>query len=139
MIIRQNWLEKLAASWQLAPIVWLTGVRRVGKTTPAQDVIRQNDATNVQFFNCDLPTVQKRVQDPERFLSALAPGIVVFDEVHQLENPSQLLKIAADEYPALFMAIREASKNSKGIQSLEAGAASLPSNVRRRARAASGV
>jgi len=40
---------------------------------------------------------------------------------------------------SLFMAIREASKNSKGIQSLEAGAASLPSNVRRRARAASGA
>lgn len=101
MIIRQNWIERLAASWQLAPIVWLTGVRRAGKTTLAQDVIRQSSATNVQFFNCDLPSVNKRVQDPERFLGALEPGIVVFDEVHQLENPSQLLKIAADEFPAL--------------------------------------
>ena len=101
MIIRENWIARLTASWQLAPIVWLTGVRRAGKTTLAQDLIRQSDAKTVQFFNCDLPSVHKRVQDPERFLGALEPGIVVFDEVHQLENPSQLLKIAADEFPAL--------------------------------------
>ena len=77
MIIRQNWIERLAASWQLAPIAWLTGVRRAGKTTLAQDVIRLSDATNVQFFNCDLPSVSKRVQDPERFLSTLCTRLNV--------------------------------------------------------------
>ncbi len=54
------------------------------------------------YLNCDLPTVQRRLQDPELFLDSLAPGaMVVFDEVHRLDDPSLLLKIAADEYPAV--------------------------------------
>ena len=44
----------------------------------------------------------KRLDDPELFLSGLAPGaVLVLDEVHRLPDPSLLLKISADEYPAL--------------------------------------
>ena len=39
---------------------------------------------------------------PNFFSAALAPGtVLVVDEVHRLPDPSLLLKIAADEYPAL--------------------------------------
>ena len=33
MIIRNFWITKINAAWKLRPIVWLSGVRRIGKTT----------------------------------------------------------------------------------------------------------
>ena len=38
MIERPFWTERLAAGWKQAPIVWLTGPRRVGKTVLAQSL-----------------------------------------------------------------------------------------------------
>ena len=54
------------------------------------------------YLNCDLPTVRRRLDDPELFFDGLLPGtVVVFDEVHRLDDPSILLKIAADEHPEI--------------------------------------
>jgi hypothetical protein len=54
------------------------------------------------FLNCDLPSVGRRLADPELFLSGVDPASpVVFDEIHRLEDPSGVLKIAADEHPRL--------------------------------------
>ncbi|ODS31862.1 MAG: hypothetical protein SCARUB_03007 [Candidatus Scalindua rubra] len=54
------------------------------------------------YLNCDLPSVCRRLADPESFYDSLEKGTtVVFDEVHRLEDPSRLLKIAADVYPHL--------------------------------------
>jgi len=54
------------------------------------------------YINCDLPSVQRTLEEPELFFdSHVAGNTLIFDEVHQLRNPSQLLKIAADEYPQL--------------------------------------
>ena len=51
-------------------------------------------------MNCDLPSVTRTLNDPELFLDGQRPGtVLVFDEVHRLQDPSRLLKIAADEYP----------------------------------------
>ena len=51
-------------------------------------------------MNCDLPSVTRTLDDPELFLDGQRPGtVLVFDEVHRLQDPSRLLKIAADEYP----------------------------------------
>lgn len=76
--------------------MWLSGVRRVGKTTLSQML------TDVRYLNCDLPSVQRSLEDPELFLDGLdSDTTVVFDEVHRLPDPSQVLKIAADEYPGL--------------------------------------
>jgi len=38
------------------------------------------------------------MEDPEGFLEDLAGRRVVLDEIHRLDNPSQLLKIAADHF-----------------------------------------
>ena len=54
------------------------------------------------YMNCDLPSTVRALEDPELFLGGQVPGtVLVFDEVHHLEDPSRLLKIAADEYPQL--------------------------------------
>ena len=78
------------------PVVWLSGVRRAGKTTLAKML---DDTT---YLNCDLPSAQRALADPELFYGGLPPrATVILDEVHRLQDPSGVLKIAADEYPSL--------------------------------------
>jgi predicted AAA+ superfamily ATPase len=95
MIERPFWSARLAAAWKQASIVWLTGPRRVGKTVLAQSL------PDAEFLNCDLPSVAERLRDPESFYRSLKRRLVVFDEVHQLPDPSRLLKIGADGFPRL--------------------------------------
>jgi len=97
MIDRPFWLSRIEQAWREAPIVWLAGVRRVGKTTLAQGL----PAERVQYVNCDLPVVAEMVADPELFYRNCPHPIVIFDEVHQLPDPSRLLKIGADLFPKL--------------------------------------
>lgn len=94
-VARSFWLSRLTRAWAQAPIVWLTGVRRVGKTTLARSI------EGAELLNCDLPSVARRLADPEVFYREIDAPIVVFDEVHQLPDPSRLLKIGADERPDL--------------------------------------
>ena len=82
-------------AWKHAPIAWLTGPRRVGKTVLAQSI------PEAEFLNCDLPSVADRLRDPEDFYRSVKKRVVVFDEVHQLPDPSRLLKIGADAFPKL--------------------------------------
>lgn len=95
MIDRPVWRDRLRAAWKQASIVWLTGPRRVGKTVLAQSL------TDTELLNCDLPSVAERLRDPESFFRSVRQPLVVFDEVHQLPDPSRLLKIGADAFPKL--------------------------------------
>ena len=96
MFIRKFWLDKINDAWKKRSIVWLSGVRRVGKTTLSKMI---PDST---FLNCDLPSTVQRIQDPEFFFQQLPENTtIIFDEIHRLDNPSHILKIAADEYPHL--------------------------------------
>lgn len=95
MVPRPLWTARLAAAWKQAPIVWLTGPRRIGKTVLAQSI------PEAEFLNCDLPSVAERLADPELFYRSVRRRVVVFDEVHQLADPSRLLKIGADAFPKL--------------------------------------
>ena len=96
MIERPLWLERLEAAWSRRSIVWLSGVRRVGKTTLARML------PDAEYFNCDLPSARRALADPELLFDQRPAGSrLVFDEIHRLDNPSELLKIAADEYPNL--------------------------------------
>jgi predicted AAA+ superfamily ATPase len=96
MIERSLWRNRILQAWTRRSIVWLSGVRRVGKTTLARML------PEAVYLNCDLPSVVRALGDPELFFAGQAPGsVLVFDEVHRLEDPSRLLKIAADAYPQL--------------------------------------
>jgi hypothetical protein len=96
MIERSLWLERVRQAWTQRSVVWLSGVRRVGKTTIARML------PEAVYLNCDLPSAVRALEDPELFLSTqAADAVLVFDEVHRIEDPSRLLKIAADEYPHL--------------------------------------
>lgn len=93
MVKRKYWLNKIEDAWQKRSIVWLSGVRRVGKTYLSQSL------PNIEYFDCELPRVRRMMEDVEGFWRNLRGKRIVLDEVHRLGNPSELLKIAADHYP----------------------------------------
>lgn len=95
MEIRPLWQQRLTDAWAKAPICWLSGVRRVGKTTLAKSL------PDALLLNCDAPETVRRLEDPVRFLQGVTAPILVLDEIHQLPDPSRVLKIAADEFPQL--------------------------------------
>jgi hypothetical protein len=96
MFPRPFWLSRIEAAWRKRPILWLSGVRRVGKTTLCSQI------SNAEYINCDLPSEVRRMSDPELFFDKFPDGSrIILDEVHRLEDPSRLLKIASDAYPHL--------------------------------------
>ncbi len=95
MIHRPFWINRIQSAWKKAPVVWLSGIRRVGKTTLASEL------DGAELLNCDLPSTQRLLADPEAFYRSLDKDVVIFDEVHQLPDPSRLLKIGADVFPHL--------------------------------------
>ena len=97
MIPRPFWQERLEQAWREAPIAWLSGVRRCGKTTLTETL----GVDRALLLNCDIPAVEERVSDPELFFRSCTKPIVVFDEIHQLRDPARVLKIAADVFPKL--------------------------------------
>ncbi len=97
MIERPFWIQRLETAWRSAPIVWLAGVRRIGKTT----LVKSLGEERILYLNCDLPVVEDMVSQPEMFFKSCKKPIIVFDEVHQLRDPSRILKIGADLFPRL--------------------------------------
>lgn len=97
MISRPFWLERIHNAWGEAPIAWLSGVRRSGKTTLAQQLGEERTL----FVNCDLPAVEDMVRDPALFYRNCQKPVIVFDEIHQLRDPSRVLKVGADLFPQL--------------------------------------
>jgi predicted AAA+ superfamily ATPase len=96
MIDRPYWKRRLQAAWPKRPVVWLAGVRRVGKTTLARML------PHTIYMNCDLPSVVRRLEDPEFFYESQPKGAtIVLDEVHRLNDPSRALNLAADAFPHL--------------------------------------
>jgi len=93
MYPRRFWTNRVLSAWERRSVVWLKGVRRVGKTVLSKNL------PEVEYVDCELPRVRRDMEDPEAFLRSLEGRTVVLDEIHRLANPSQLLKIAADHFP----------------------------------------
>jgi len=93
MVKRHFWLKKITEGLQKRSVLWLSGVRRVGKTVLCKSL------HDIEYFDCELPRVRKMMEDPQSFLEDIKGLTVVMDEVHRLSNPSEILKIAADHFP----------------------------------------
>ena len=93
MLKRPFWLARLDHAWRERSIVWLMGVRRAGKTVLAQSV------PDSEYFDCELPSVRRRLDDPEAFLAERRGATLVLYEIHRLPDAAQLLKLAADHFP----------------------------------------
>ena len=92
VVTRTSWIARIASAWGHRSVVWLMGVRRVGKSVLCQSL------PGCEYFDCELPRVRRLLEDPEAFLRQHRGKRVVLDEVHRLPNPSELLKIAADHF-----------------------------------------
>jgi len=95
MVNRKHWQNLIEKAWRARTVIWLAGVRRVGKTCLAQSL------DGVEYFDCELPRVRRLLEDPQEFWDGLKGQRVVLDEIHRLDDPSQTLKIAADHYPTI--------------------------------------
>jgi uncharacterized protein len=97
MVKRSYWLKKIQEAWKRKNIVWLSGVRRSGKTFIAQSI------EEIEYFDCELKRNRNLIEpDPEAFWKSFGnKRNIVLDEIHRLENPSEALKIAADHFPLL--------------------------------------
>jgi len=92
MVRRAFWERQIERLWRQRSILWLAGVRRVGKTTVCKSL------RGVIYLDCERPTVRRQLEDPEAFLEEHRHKRIVLDEIHRLEHPSELLKLAADHY-----------------------------------------
>lgn len=97
MIPRPFWNNRIELAWKEVSIVWLAGVRRVGKTT----LVQSFGTDNIQYVNCDLPSAADMMSDPVLFFRNCERPVVVFDEIHRLPDPSGILKIGSDLFPQL--------------------------------------
>ena len=95
MVTRTFWLKKIEQAWQKKSVLWLSGVRRVGKTFLCRSL------SEIEYFDCELPRARRLLEDSEAFLKDVDGCRIVLDEVHRLHNPSQLLKIASDYFPEI--------------------------------------
>jgi len=92
MVKRRFWVSRIEFLWRKRSLLWLSGVRRAGKTCLCQGL------PQIEYFDCELPRVRRMMDDPQGFLDGLRRRRIVLDEIHRLDNPSELLKIAADHY-----------------------------------------
>jgi len=90
---RDFWSSRIEKAWEGRSVIWLYGVRRAGKTTLCQTL------PDIEYFDCELPSARRVLEDPESFLKSMSGKRVALDEIHRLDNPSQILKIAADHFP----------------------------------------
>src|SRR5437588_12372660 len=86
-------MDRIERAWEQRSLVWLAGVRRVGKTYLCQSL------PQTEYFDFELPRTRRTMEDPESFLENLRGRRIVRDEIHRLRDPSELLKIAADHFP----------------------------------------
>ncbi len=93
MVKRRFWINRIESAWEHRNVIWLSGVRRVGKTFLCQSL------DNIEYFDCERPRVRMMLEDPEGFLEKHRGKRIVLDEIHRLANPSELLKLAADYFP----------------------------------------
>ncbi len=94
MVSRGFWSRLLGSAWEQKAVIWLTGVRGVGKTSFCRAL------WDAEFFDCESPRVRRLMADPGEFWKKLRGKKVVLDEIHRLPNLLPLLRTAAERFPS---------------------------------------
>jgi hypothetical protein len=97
MIERSSWIKRIEETWEEAPIVWLSGVKGVGKTTLIEGLGTQRTLR----VDCDPARSAHIALDPELFFRACDRPVVVFDDVLRLPDAIKVLKTGADLFREL--------------------------------------
>lgn len=93
MVKRDYWIKRITEGFNVRSVLWLSGVRRAGKTLLCQSL------PDIEYFDCELPRVRRLMEDSQAFLQEHRGRMLVLDEIHRLANPSEILKIASDHFP----------------------------------------
>lgn len=93
MVNRDFWLDKIESAWKKKPVIWFSGVRRAGKTYLCRSI------PNVEYFDLEVSSTRQMVADYEIFFSKVRKKKIILDEIHKLQNPSEVLKVVHDHYP----------------------------------------
>jgi len=90
----EKWLFK-------GKVITIFGPRQVGKTTLAYDILRKYGHEK-DYFDCDIPSVAAKFEDPEPVLINRLIGdskIIVIDEAQKIKNIGLTLKVIHDHIP----------------------------------------
>jgi hypothetical protein len=92
IIQRPFWQNLIEKAWKKRNIIWLMGVRRVGKTNLCLSL------SDIEYFDCERPQVRRLVEDPEGKNYIVTSNIdVSFERQHEnitlsFINTKQLMK-----------------------------------------------
>ncbi|MFG0318248.1 MAG: ATP-binding protein, partial [Planctomycetota bacterium JB042] len=107
-------LARIAAGFEVHPIVVLLGPRQAGKTTLAREFVIGTDArlTERNYFDLEDPTDLGRLESPKLALAPLS-GTVVIDEVQRAPELFPLLRTLVDrpDNAARFLILGSASRD----------------------------
>lgn len=93
MVNRSFWLQEIEKAWKRKPLIWFSGVRRAGKTYLCKSI------PNIEHFDLEVSSIRQIVGDYETFFRRVRKKKIVLDEIHKLQNPSEILKVAHDHFP----------------------------------------
>lgn len=93
MVKRGFWLQEIEKAWKRKPIIWFSGVRRAGKTYLCKSI------PNIEHFDLEISSIRQMVGDYETFFKKVRKKRIILDEIHKLQNPSEVLKVAHDHFP----------------------------------------
>ena len=99
MAARAAHLQHLERLFREFPVVAILGPRQIGKTTLAGQFAATTSGP-VHTFDLERPSDLRKLDDPMLALEDLR-GLVVLDEIHRLDQPAELLKVAADHFPGV--------------------------------------
>ena len=84
MLIRRHfWDALLQKAWKERSIIWLMGVRRVGKTSLCHGI------EGIEYFDCEYPRARQLLAQPEGFLDNHCGNVIALDEIHKLDDRSE--------------------------------------------------
>jgi len=60
LLLRPFWKKLIDQAWKQRNIIWLMGVRRIGKTSLC------NSIKDIEYFDCERPRVRQLFEDPDK-------------------------------------------------------------------------
>lgn len=109
---REQYLAKIAARFEIQPVVALLGPRQCGKTTLARMYADQLAGTEITRFDLEDPTDLAALAEPKLILQD-RKGLVIIDEIQRVPELFPILRVLVDRpaNPARFLILGSASRD----------------------------